>query len=81
MHGIRYVGFHRMDAAIKKDTMIKERYQLIFRADAIDAFNSSEWYGQMDTSFTDANFGMVGPPGGSQGNDPRVIELSLQLKF
>jgi hypothetical protein len=81
MHGVRYVGFHRLDASIKKDTTIKERYTLIFRADAIDAFNSSEWYGQMDTGSSDGNFGMVGPPGGSQGNDPRVIMLSLQLKF
>ena len=81
MSGVRYVGFHRLDASIKKETYIKERYTLIFRADAIDAFNSSEWYGQMDTTSTDANFGMVGPPGGSQGNDPRVIMLSLQLKF
>ena len=81
MHGVRYVGFHRLDASIKKETMIKERYQLTLRADAINAFNSSEWYNEMDTSYTDANFGMVGPPANTPGDDPRVIMISAQFRF
>ncbi|MGA3323719.1 MAG: TonB-dependent receptor [Terriglobia bacterium] len=81
MHGVRYVGFHRLDASIKKETFIKERYQITLRADAINAFNSSEWYNEMDTGSTDANFGMVGPPANTPGDDPRVIMVSLQLKF
>jgi hypothetical protein len=81
MHGVRYVGFHRLDASIKKETFIKERYQITLRADAINAFNSSEWYNEMDVGSTDANFGMVGPPANTPGDDPRVIMVSLQLKF
>jgi hypothetical protein len=81
MHGPCYVGFHRLDAAIEKNTTIKERYQLTFRVDAINAFNSSEWYNEMDTTYTDGNFGMVGYPANTPGDDPRVIMISLQLKF
>jgi hypothetical protein len=81
MHGVRYVGFHRLDASIKKETTIKERYQITLRADAINAFNSSEWYNEMDTTYTDNNFGMVGYPANTPGDDPRVIMVSLQLKF
>jgi hypothetical protein len=80
-HGVRYVGIHRLDAGIKKETTIKERFQLTLRADAINAFNSSEWYTEMDTTYTDANFGFVGPPANTPGDDPRVIMMSLQLKF
>jgi hypothetical protein len=75
------VGIHRLDAGIKKETTIKERFQLTLRADAINAFNSSEWYTEMDTTYTDANFGFVGPPANTPGDDPRVIMMSLQLKF
>jgi hypothetical protein len=80
---IREPGTHRVDASVMKDTSIKERFSLRFRADFIDAFNSSEWFtDNPDTTFTDANFGIEGPPvNGTPSNDPRVIMLSLKLLF
>jgi len=82
MSNVRYPGFHRLDAAIMKDTKIKERYTLTFRTDFFDAFNSMEWFTTMDLSVNDANFGAVGRPSSNNpSNDPRVIEMSLQLKF
>jgi hypothetical protein len=80
---IREPGTHRVDASIAKNTQIKENYTLRFRADFIDAFNSSEWFtDNPDTTFSDANFGIEGPPQNSTpSNDPRVIMLSLKLIF
>jgi hypothetical protein len=81
MDGIRYVGHHRLDASIKKETQIKERYNLTFRADFINAFNSSEFNQTLQTSYTSGQFGMVGEPYSTPNDDPRVIEFSLQVKF
>jgi hypothetical protein len=81
LRGIRYVGHHRLDAGIKKETPIKERWQLIYRADFINAFNSSEWNTTLDVGYTDATFGMVGYPFSIPVDDPRVIMMSLQLRF
>ena len=81
-HDVRYVGIHRVDASVKKETAIKERWQLTYRADFINAFNSTEWFTNMDNSGSDANFGAVGYPSSNVPlSDPRVIEMSLQLKF
>jgi hypothetical protein len=83
MHGVRYVGVHRLDASIKKETQIKERFNLTYRADFINAFNSIEWFQLMDITYNDAGgFGAVGKPSANIPIcDPRVIEMSLQIKF
>jgi hypothetical protein len=81
MSGIRYVGHHRLDASIAKDTQIKERFKLTFRADFINAFNSSEFNQNLNTAFSQGTFGYVGEPYSGPSTDQRVIELSLQLKF
>jgi hypothetical protein len=80
---IREPGTHRVDASIAKNTTIKENYSLRFRADFINAFNSSEWFGDNpDTTFSDANFGIEGPPvNAAPSDDPRVIMFSLKLIF
>jgi hypothetical protein len=81
MHGVRYWGMHRLDASIMKKTTIKERFQLIYRADFINAFNSSEWNFNMNNNYTSGAFGYIGPPQSDPSDDPRVIQMSLQLKF
>jgi hypothetical protein len=80
---VRAPSVHRVDASASKDTQIKEGYQLRFRADFINAFNSSEWYSnQPDSTFSDANFGIIGPPVNSAPSaDQRVIMFSLKLIF
>jgi hypothetical protein len=82
MSNVRYPGFHRLDAAIMKDTMIKERYKLRYRVDFINAFNTMEWFTTMDLTVNDSAFGAVGRPSSNNpSDDPRVIEMSLQLIF
>ena len=81
MHGVRWPGVHRLDASIKKETTIKERWQLTYRADFINAFNSSEWVNLGATGYSTNTFGFVGPPANPPSDDPRVIEMSLQLRF
>jgi hypothetical protein len=83
MHGVRYVGYHRLDASIKKETRIKERFLLTYRADFINAFNSMEWNTDLNINFTDGTgFGAVAQPASNTpSDDPRVIMMSLQLKF
>jgi hypothetical protein len=80
---IREPGTHRVDASIAKNTTIKEGITLRFRADFINAFNSSEWMGDNpDTTFSDGNFGIEGPPvNAAPSDDPRVIMFSLKLIF
>jgi hypothetical protein len=80
---IREPGTHRVDASIAKNTTIKEGITLRFRADFINAFNSSEWMGENpDTTFSDANFGIEGPPvNATPSDDPRVVMFSLKLIF
>lgn len=81
-HDVRYVGIHRVDASIKKETAIKEKWQLTYRADFINAFNSTEWFTNMDNGGSSSTFGSVGYPSSNTPlSDPRVIEMSLQLKF
>ena len=81
MHGVRYVGHHRLDASIAKDTQIKERFKLTFRADFINAFNSSEFNQNLNVTFNQGTLGYVGEPYSGPSDDPRTIMLSLQLKF
>jgi hypothetical protein len=71
-----------VDASIKKETKIKERWNLTYRADFINAFNSTEWFTNMDNGGSSSTFGSVGYPSSNTPlSDPRVIEMSLQLKF
>lgn len=81
VHGVRYPGVHDLQLGIKKETTIKERYQLTYRMDMINALNSAQFFQQMNTSYTSGTFGMSGEPYDPPTNDPRVIEMSLQIKF
>ncbi len=81
MHYVRYWGQHRLDADVMKTTVIKERYTLIYRADFINAFNSSEWDYDMNNTYTSSAFGYIGPPANTPSDDPRVIQMSLQFRF
>ena len=81
MHGVREPGVHRLDASTQKETTIKERWQPTYRADFINAFNSSEWNEELNSSYSSNTFGFVGPPYDPPTDDPRVIEMSLQLRF
>lgn len=81
MHGVRYPGVHDLQLGIKKNTVIKERYLLIYRMDMINALNSAQFFQTMNTGYTSGTFGMSGEPYSAPTNDPRVIQMSLQFQF
>jgi Carboxypeptidase regulatory-like domain/TonB dependent receptor-like, beta-barrel len=69
------------DISAAKDTTIKERYRLQFRADFTNAFNHPDWaYTSVNNVATSGTFGQYAPFN-NQSNNPRVIMLSLQLFF
>jgi hypothetical protein len=76
------VGVHDLQLGIKKETQIKERFQLTYRMDMINALNSAQFFGDLNTTYTNAQlFGMAGHPAFTPSDDPRIIQMSLQLKF
>jgi hypothetical protein len=69
------------DISAVKDTAIKERYKLEFRADFTNAFNHPDWaYTSVNNNASSGTFGQYAPFN-NQTNNPRVIMLSLQLMF
>ncbi len=81
LDSIRRPGIDNLDLALSKRTEIKERYALTFRADFINATNTTQWFNGPDTNVN--NSGTFGKIAGfsNQSNDPRVIMLSLKLEF
>jgi hypothetical protein len=78
---LRGPGFHQVEMSLSKKTTIEERYDLIFRADFHNAFNSLHWFGGPDTSSTDSTFGTIAPAYSTPSSDPRTIILSLKFEF
>jgi hypothetical protein len=78
---IRKPGVHNVDMSVAKKTTIKEHYDLLFRADFLNAFNSPAFWNGPDTSSTSNTFGAVYPSSNTQSNDQRVIMLSLRFEF
>ena len=81
MHGVRYPNVHDLQLGVKKETTIKEHYQITYRLDMINALNSAQFFQVMNTSYTSGTFGMSGEPYSAPSDDPRVIQMSLQFKF
>jgi hypothetical protein len=57
-----------------KNTQIKERYRIQFRAEFFNAFNRPE-FGPPDRSFGSSTFGLIN----SQVNIPRQIQFGLKF--
>jgi hypothetical protein len=70
-----------LELSVAKTTQIKERYTLKFRADFINATNTTQWFNNgPDTTATDSAFGAFANFT-APSNDPRVIMLSLRFEF
>ncbi len=70
-----------LELSFQKTTQIKERYTLKFRADFINATNTTQWFNNgPDTTATDPAFGAFANFT-TPSNDPRVIMLSLRFSF
>jgi Carboxypeptidase regulatory-like domain len=68
-------GLNNFDAALLKDTTLRESLRLEFRAELFNAFNHAQ-FGQPDGNFNSSTFGIV-----STANSPRIMQLSLKLLF
>jgi hypothetical protein len=66
-----------MDLALEKATnLIGERTKLIFRVEAFNLFNHTEFRPPTSLSFSSGTFGQI-----SRTYDPRILQLALRLTF
>jgi hypothetical protein len=73
-YGPRHVN---MDLALEKATsLMSERAKLIFRVEAFNVFNHTEFRPPSSTSFASGTFGQI-----SRTYDPRILQLALRLTF
>jgi hypothetical protein len=66
-----------MDSSVFKTFYPKEGFEVQFRAEAFNTFNTP-WFGQANSTFGNARFGLLG---NAQTNDQRNIQLALKLAF
>jgi hypothetical protein len=66
-----------LDSSIFKAFVPMEGFQVQFRAEMFNTFNTP-WFGQANTTFGNARFGLMG---NTQTNDQRNIQLALKLTF
>jgi hypothetical protein len=76
LHGVRSDGVNSWDISMLKNTWIKEKVNMQFRGEFLNAFNHP-LFNPPDTSPTSSSFGMVT----SQRGYPRRIQLMLKLIF
>ena len=73
-HGPKRVN---MDLALEKATnLVGERAKLIFKVEAFNVFNHTEFRPPADTSVLSGTFGQI-----SGTYDPRIVQLALKLTF
>lgn len=76
MPDLRGPGTDEFDLSLFKNTQIREKWQLQFRAEAFNAFNRVQ-FGVPNVSINSSAFGVIS----SQQNSPRNIQLGLRLLF
>jgi hypothetical protein len=65
-----------LDAGVTRNLALHERLRLVFRADAFNALNHTQ-FSSPNTTPTSTDFGVVT----STAHLPRVIEFSIRLQF
>jgi hypothetical protein len=76
MPDLRSPGVNNFDVSLFKNTRIRERYQLQFRAESFNTFNRVQ-FGVPNTSINSTAFGVIS----SQQNSPRNLQMALRLLF
>jgi hypothetical protein len=74
--GIRAAGTNNIDLGLIKNTQIRERFQVQFRAEGINAFNHPQFLGPNTTPSSSA-FGQVT----AEWSSPRTIQLAMKILF
>ncbi|HKE26030.1 MAG TPA: TonB-dependent receptor [Bryobacteraceae bacterium] len=77
---VRLPGVHNVDISVIKRNRLNERFNLIFRTDFINGFNSPQFFSGPVTTVTSGNFGRISGAM-DQSNLPRFIQLSMKLQF
>ncbi len=77
---VRMPGVHNVDISVIKRNRLSERFELVFRTDFINGFNSPQFFSGPVTTVTSGNFGRISGAM-DQSNLPRFIQLSLKLQF
>jgi hypothetical protein len=80
LSSVRLPGVHNVDISVMKHNHIGERFDLLFRTDFINSFNSPQFFSGPITTVTSGNFGRISGAM-DQSNLPRFIQLSLKLQF
>jgi hypothetical protein len=81
---IRTMSVPGFDASLNKTTRITERSSVQFRAEVFNLTNTFDFYRQQpNNSLTSSSFGTVNKANvsSSNGNQPRVIQLSVKFNF
>jgi hypothetical protein len=73
---LKQQGFKNFDLALFKNTAITDSMSVEFRVEAFNIFNTTR-FSAPNVSFGSAAFGTVT----KQGNDPRLIQFGLRMKF
>ncbi|HEV2949952.1 MAG TPA: hypothetical protein VGX70_21420, partial [Gemmataceae bacterium] len=77
---VRLPGVHNVDASIIKHNHFTERFDMLFRVDFINAFNSPQFFSGPVNDVNNPNFGRISGAM-DQSNLPRFIDLALKLQF
>lgn len=77
---VRVPGIRNLDLAVMKRTPITERVTLTFRAEAMNATNTPQFYNGPILDVNNGNFGRISGAL-DQSNLPRFVQLSLKLQF
>jgi hypothetical protein len=75
-NGCRSDGTAQVDMTLTKNTKIKERLNLQFRAEMFNVSNSAR-FSPPNSSFGNAQFGTIN----AQSNLPRIIQFALKLIY
>jgi hypothetical protein len=73
---VRSMRLNMLDAGVTRNVAIHERLRLVFRADAFNALNHTQ-FSSPNTTPTSTDFGVVT----STAHLPRIIEFSIRLQF
>lgn len=74
--GSRYDGANSLDLSLIKNTTLKEKLRLQFRAEFFNLTNTPQ-FGPPNTVFGSPQFGIVA----AQANQPRIIQFALKLLY
>jgi TonB dependent receptor len=80
LSSVRVPAIRNLDASVIKNNYIRERYNLIFRVDFLNATNSVQFFSGPVVDVNNPNFGRISPAQ-AQSNLPRFIQLSLRFQF